>query len=183
LEVLLVIDMQEGMLADSPKYDLPGVLARIDRLAGCVRARGGRVLFVQHEGRAGEPFAPGTPSWRLLGAISRAPEDVVVSKIWNDAFYETFLESELRRLAAQRLLISGWATDMCVDATVRSAAVRGFEVVVVSDGHTVAARPHASAEQVIAHHHWIWTELIASRPVQLQSARELSSSPVGPASL
>ena len=46
----------------------------------------------------------------------------------NSAFAGTSLASDLSRLGAERVLITGWATDLCVDATVRSAAKLGFEV-------------------------------------------------------
>jgi hypothetical protein len=46
----------------------------------------------------------------------------------------------------------------------------GFDVLVVSDCHTVSARPHMGAERVIAHHHWVWSNLISEHPVRI--ARE-----------
>ena len=45
MDVLLVVDMQEGLLQGKPKHDLSGVVERINRLAARVRERGGRVLF------------------------------------------------------------------------------------------------------------------------------------------
>jgi len=44
---------------------------------------------------------------------------------------------------------------------VRSALARGFATVAPSDGHTVANRPHLSAEQIIEHHNAIWADFIA----------------------
>ena len=38
------------------------------------------------------------------------------------------------------LLVTGCATDFCVDTTVRVAASRDYEIVVVADGHTTADR-------------------------------------------
>ena len=88
-------------------------------------------------------------------------------------FFGTSLESDLTQLGAERLLITGWATDLCVDATVRSAAARGFKVVVVADGHTVSDRPHLTAERVIEHHHWIWANLLANQPVSVTREGEI----------
>ena len=68
--------------------------------------------------------------------------------------------------------MTGWATDLCVDATVRSAAALGFQVV-VANAHTVSDRPHLDARQVIEHHHWVWRNLIAKHQVTLSDEAEL----------
>ena len=170
MDVLLVIDMQEGLLRGTPKRDLLGVVERINRLAGRVRQRGGCVFFVQHAGPAGDEFEPLTAGWHLLSSITLEPSDRVVSKTLNDAFFKTSLRSDLSELRPERVLVAGWATDLCVDASVRSAAALGYNVVVVADCHTVSDRPHLNAEGVIEHHHWVWANLLASHPVSI--ARE-----------
>ena len=173
MDVLLVVDMQEGLLRGDPKHDLAAVVARINGLAARVRRRGGCVVFIQHDGPAGDDFEPHSAGWPILGAIERSPEDRIVHKRLNDAFFGTALTDELARLGVDRLLIGGWATDFCVDATVRSAVARGFKVTVVADGHTVADRPHLGARGVIEHHHWIWSNLIAPHPVTISREAEL----------
>ena len=60
-----------------------------------------------------------------------------------------------------RLIITGCATDYCVDTTVRSALARGWPTIVPSDGHTTVDRPHLSATQIIAHHNAIWADFLA----------------------
>jgi nicotinamidase-related amidase len=95
-----------------------------------------------------------------------------VSKKLNDPFFGTSLQSDLTALCAKRLLIAGWATDLCVDATVRSAVALGHEVAVVADCHTVGDRPHLSAERVIEHHHWVWANLLARQPVAIARAAD-----------
>jgi len=49
MDVLLVIDMQEGLLRGDAKYNLTSVVERINRRAERVRRRGGCVIFVQHD--------------------------------------------------------------------------------------------------------------------------------------
>jgi nicotinamidase-related amidase len=167
VDVLLVVDMQAGLVRGQPKHDLVGVVERINRLAARVRQRGGSVIFVQHAGPVGDDFEPSTPGWQLLSTIECAPGDRIVSKTLNDPFFRTSLQTELADLRAHRVLVTGWATDLCVDATVRSAAALGFSVVAVADCHTVSDRPHLSAEHVITHHHWVWANLIAPHPVTI----------------
>ena len=176
MDVLLIIDMQEGLLLGEEKHDLACVVERINRLAERVRQGGGCVVFVQHDGDCGDDFAPFTSGWAILASIRREPQDRIVRKTLNDAFLGTSLQSDLLELGAGRVLVAGWATDLCVDATVRTAAALGFVLIVVSDCHTVSARPHLSAERVIEHHHWIWTNLICSHPVTIAREVEIQGS-------
>jgi nicotinamidase-related amidase len=173
MDVMLVVDMQVGLLNGLPKHDLQGVIDRINRLATMVRGRSGQVVWIQHNGPPGDDFAPGTPGWSILPELDRQPGDVTVPKTLNDAFAGTGLAELLDGLTPQRLLICGWATDFCVDATVRSAASRDYHVIVVADGHTLSDRPHLDAPGVIRHHNWVWSNLIARRSVRVSPAAEV----------
>jgi nicotinamidase-related amidase len=172
MDALLVVDMQEGILQGSPKHDLASVVERIDRVATRVRRRGGHVFFIQHDGPPGDVFDPSAPGWRVLPAIARDPRDHTVRKRLNDAFHDTSLAADLIRLGVSRVLVAGWATDLCVDATVRSAVAQGFPVVVLSDSHTVSDRPNLPAARVIDHHQWVWANLIAPHPVSFVREEE-----------
>jgi len=173
MDALLVVDMQAGLLRGGPKHDLAGVVERINRLAQRVRQRRGSVVFVQHAGPVGDDFEPHTPGWSLLTTLETEPADRIVSKRLNDPFFQTSLQGDLAALRPERLLVTGWATDLCVDATVRSAAALGFKVVAVADCHTVSDRPHLSAAKVIDHHHWVWANLLAPHPVTIVPEAEV----------
>ncbi len=163
-DTLIIIDLQQGAFGDAtPKYDSAGLVDRLNKLAGAVRTRGGAVVFIQHDGQPGEPFHPELPGWNLLDELDAQPTDTVIRKTSCDAFLGTPLDEFLRSRAIDRLIITGWATDYCVDTTVRSALARGYPTVVPSDGHTVSNRPHLAAEQIIAHHNAIWADFIAPR--------------------
>lgn len=54
--------------------------------------------------------------------------------------------------AVTELVVSGYATEFCVDTTIRSAAAKGFNITLVSDTHTTHDKPHAPAEFIIQHH-------------------------------
>lgn len=173
MDAIIVVDMQVGLLGGLPKLDLPGLVDRINALTARVRAGGGAVIFIQHSGRPGDDFAPGAPGWALLPELVRAPGDRIVAKSLNDPFARTELDAMLRRLAPDRVLITGWATDFCVDSTVRSAVSHGYDVVAVADGHTLNDRPGLDAQSVIRHHNWLWSELITDRSIRVVSTAEL----------
>jgi nicotinamidase-related amidase len=173
MDALIVVDMQVGLLNGEPKHDLRGVIERINRLAARVRERSGVVIFVQHCSGAEDDFVPGTPGWALLPELDRAAADIVIRKPLNDPFVGTDLAARLREIAPERVFVTGWATDLCVDATVRSAVSNHYNVVVVTDGHTLNDRPHLDAAGVIRHHHWVWGNLITQQSVRLARTDEL----------
>ena len=107
-------------------------------------------------------FHPDQPGWGLLPGLAQAA-DAVVRKESCDAFLATALEGVLRNRDIERLIISGWATDYCVDTTVRAALARSWPTVVPSDGHTCGDRPHLPAAKVIEHHNAIWADFIAPK--------------------
>jgi nicotinamidase-related amidase len=173
VDALLVVDMQVGMLNGVLKFNLAGVTGRINQLAAMIRRRAGVVVWVQHCSTEEEAFTPGGPGWALLPELDFQLGDVRVEKTLNDPFAGTALAAILQERAVDRLLVTGWATDFCVDATVRSGVSNGFHVVAVGDAHTVGDRPHLTAQAVIQHHNWLWANLIPSRSVSVASTADL----------
>jgi nicotinamidase-related amidase len=161
-DTLIIIDLQEGPFGGGPaKHDAAGLVGRLNTLASAVRKSGGTVIYVQHDGPSGSDHHPDHPGWQLLPALDVQPTDAFVRKTSCDSFLDTPLDAILEARGAKRLIITGWATDYCVDTTVRSALARGYATTVPSDGHTVANRPHLTAEKIIEHHNAIWADFLA----------------------
>ena len=97
----------------------------------------------------------------------------MIEKTLNDPFVRTPLQKALEQIAPDRVIVTGWATDSCVDSTIRSAISNDYHVIVVSDGHTVSDRPHLDAATVIRHHHWVRSDLITNRSVRIVTTSQL----------
>ena len=65
--------------------------------------------------------------------VGVGPDETIVTKHRYDAFYGTNLEVVLRSNKVQNLILTGVATNVCVESTMRSAYFRDFEVAVVED--------------------------------------------------
>lgn len=172
-DALVVVDMQVGLLDGPPKHDLTGIVRRINTVSAFVRGQGGAVVWIRHCGKAGDGFERGEPGWAFLPELDRHPADLEVEKTLNDCFAGTALHATLQRLGAERILIAGWATDFCVDSTLRSAVSRDYHVVAVSDAHTLSDRPHLEAAAVIRHHNWVWSDLLTNRSIRVVTADKL----------
>jgi nicotinamidase-related amidase len=151
---LLIVDMQEMLL---PLVWRGEELAdRIAALAGTARRSGAPVIAVRQTGPSGSDFDPEAPGTRLSPRLHLEPGDTVIHKTATDAFYETDLAARLAGHQVDTIVLTGVATDYCVDATARSALSHGLDVVLVSDGHApAAAGTGLSPEQVIDHHNRI----------------------------
>ncbi|WP_306363920.1 cysteine hydrolase family protein [Nocardia sp. CC227C] len=61
------------------------------------------------------------------------PGDLVLEKTRNSFFVYTELDPILGNLGVRRLLVAGLQTNVCVEATVRAALERNYEVAVAED--------------------------------------------------
>lgn len=158
-QALLVIDVQQGLFGANA-FDGPGLIERINALAARLRARHVPVVFIRHCGAAGSGLHPDEPGHPLHRDLQVRAGDVQLAKHHCDAFLDTQLDAVLRSAGVSEVIVTGFATEFCVDSTVRSALARGYRTVVPEDGHTTGDREQLSAEQIIAHHNatWIWLE-------------------------
>ena len=158
MKTLLIIDMQNAWLArpGTPCFDLAGVTQRINFAADRMRREGGQVVFIQH---ADEDAPRGSPAWQIVPALEMDAADARVDKTACDSFSGTGLAELLRANGTGTLYICGFATEFCVDTTLRAAASRGMHVIALSDAHTTSNRPHLDAGAIVAHHNWIWANM------------------------
>lgn len=149
---LIVIDVQRALFETAPPpADASQVLDRINLLADQARAVGVPVVYVQHESPAGA-LAHGQPGWDLDTRLAPAPGDARVRKTTPDAFLRTTLGQTLADMGVTELIVCGYATEFCVDTTVRRAAGLGLPVTLAADAHTTHDKAHATGAQIRVHH-------------------------------
>ena len=143
---VLVIDMQRDFLDPGAPIETPGgraIIPAINRLTARARALGIPVVFTQEMHRADKSdfgielqFEPphcleGTPGMELAERLEVAPTDYrIMGKRRYDAFLGTDLETLLRGLRAENLIVAGVCTDVCVTSTVQHARNLDFRCVV-----------------------------------------------------
>jgi nicotinamidase-related amidase len=160
---LLLIDLQNAILAGlgtperQPAIDaaLEAVVARLAALKRKAHAAGIPSFIVQHDGHAAHRLAKRGEGWQLRREIAPEAGDVVIHKTSCDSFFETDLESRLHAREITHLIIGGCMTQFCVDTTARRAVSLGFDVILLSDGHTTADMGKLTFEAIIAHHNML----------------------------
>jgi nicotinamidase-related amidase len=167
---LLIIDVQLGMYDESdPVFRGDELLSTVGDLVGRARAARVPVVYVQHDGSAGDPLEPGLPGWPIHPAIGPRETELVVRKQVPNAFQGTDLEERLQERGIGHLVIAGMQTDCCVDATCRGAHSLGYEVTLVQDGHSTWDDGGLTAQQIIDQHN----ETLGDGVVTLRLAREV----------
>jgi nicotinamidase-related amidase len=174
---LLIIDVQNLMFApDNPAYDGEALLARLSALIAAARNAATPLIYVQHCDAEGSAMAHGTVGWEIHPAITPEAGDTIVQKRHPDAFHNTSLQGELEARGIRRLVAAGLQTELCVDTTCRRAFSLGYEVTLVSDGHSTWDTDLLSAAQVIAHHNRLLGECFVT-PQQAQLWQKQSLRP------
>jgi len=81
-------------------------------------------------------FMENTWETEIYGELSGCVDekDIIIGKHGSSMFEGTALEKYLRTIGARVLIVTGFLTDFCIEATVRSACDRGYLAVTVSDG-------------------------------------------------
>jgi len=148
---LLVVDVQEDSVGPG-LYEGERVLGNIARLVAGARAAGAEVVFVQHDGAAGEDFEPGTPGWEIHHAVRPAPGEKIVRKSFNSAFRGTDLHTHFQAPGVAKLVVVGLHTEFCVDTTIRVAFELGYELIVPELTNTTFANGEFSARQLYEYH-------------------------------
>lgn len=147
---VLVIDVQRGLFDPEP-FESDQVIERINTVTQKARISGCSVFFIQHESK-NEPLDYGSANWQLHQGLVVQDEDIKIRKTTPDSFLRTNLEEILNSKGINDLIICGYASEFCVDTTVRRAAALDFTVTLVSDAHTTHDKDHTSAAKIREHH-------------------------------
>jgi len=199
---LLVVDMQNYFM--HPDYQAVPmareIVPNVNRLAGIVRAAGGRVVWLRtatddtrqswsiyHEHLMRRDYA----DWRyasmdttheghaLWPALDAKPEDAQIVKKRFSAFIQgsSPIEAHLKRLGVDTLLIAGTTTNVCCESTARDAMMLNYRVVMVHDA--LAAYTDAEHNATLATFYMIFGDVqsIAEVTASLQRGQAQETAP------
>ncbi|SEQ46770.1 Nicotinamidase-related amidase [Lachnospiraceae bacterium NE2001] len=128
-EALILIDIQNiyftpgPMLLHKPKCAAEKAAQLLDKF----RKEGKTVIHVQH-------------NFKMLSGIHSLVKPLegerIVHKDYPNSFLETKLKEYLDEAGAEKLVIAGMMSHMCVDTTVRACQNYGYDVTVIDDACT-----------------------------------------------
>jgi len=141
-------------------------------------------------GRIGRIRVEDTWNTEVLNELVLLASDVIVTKRRWSGFYETELDTKLKALGVQYLIVTGCTTTVCVESTIRDAAFRDYACLLPADctGQPAVGSPPSSSHDasllIIARHFgWVTTSQdILTALTQWRTVRDFVTTRPGTAS-
>ena len=167
---LAIIDMQNGFCHPSGSFGKSGlpttnhmaIVPTINRLKALCRDRGIPIIYTQMawnedysdaglladtipDLKANKGLIRGTWDVEILDDLKPQPNDLIITKTRNTAFWRTEFEQILRERGINQIIATGVGTDVCVESTVRDAWTNGFYALTVTDATATLTREEHEA--------------------------------------
>lgn len=149
---MIVVDMQNdfaskrGKIAGAYGLDIGSVVQKTKRVIDEFHRVGFPVVFTRMVYRPDYSDAGKRARSRSLGALKEGSwgaeivdelkpmgSDYVINKQRASSFYQTNLNLLLKNIRTETLVITGIATNVCVESTVRDALFRDYDCIVLAD--------------------------------------------------
>jgi len=148
---VVVIDAQrEYVDGKLPLAGMQQALSEIARLIKRARNAGAPVVHIVHEGKAGGAFDRGGPGGQIADPAAPLPGELVIGKRLPNAFAGTDLAERLKGLDRREIILVGFMTHMCVEATARSAVDHGLKATVIAAATATRDLPDPTGSGTIA---------------------------------
>ena len=158
--ILLVIDMQKGIV-DEELYAFDTFMDRTVRLIDAARKNKVEVIYVQHDAGPGSGLSVGDSAFEIVDRVRPEPGEKVFVKTINSCFGSKDFKEYMKRLEDKRLMIIGLQTNYCIDATVKSAFERGYEVIIPEGTNSTFDNDYMTGETTVRYYNEdVWEELV-----------------------
>lgn len=124
---LLVVDIQQKFfeMGPEPATSLNKAVHFINEALAFFREKKLPIIVIQHIDEA-NGLIPNTPGFELPKSLKILPTDRRIHKTYGNAFNKTELETVLRELGVDTVIISGFCAEYCVLSTYRGAMDKDF---------------------------------------------------------
>ena len=169
--ILLVIDMQNALI-DDELYAFDTFMERTTRLIDAARKNNVEVIYVQHDAGEGSGFSVGDEAFEIAEEVAPREGEKVFVKTINSCFGNKDFKAYMEAQEDKRLMIIGLQTNYCIDATVKSAFERGFEVIIPEGTNSTFDNDYMTGETTVKYYNEdVWEEIVES--VTMEEAIEM----------
>ncbi|MBQ2202178.1 MAG: cysteine hydrolase [Clostridia bacterium] len=158
---LIVIDMQKALM-DDELYNLNGLLENVSKLIEAARANRVEVIYVQHDAGEGSGFSVGDEAFEIADEVAPQAGEKVFVKRASSSFTNREFAAYLEKEEGDTLLIVGLQTNFCIDATVKSAFERGYDVFIPEGTNSTFDNDYMTGETTYNYYmNEVWPDLFA----------------------
>ena len=149
--IILVVDIQKG-ITDSRLYAFDTFIDRTVRLINAARKNHVEVIYVQHDDGPETGFSVGDRDFEIADQVKPEAGERVFIKTINSCFGNKAFTEYMETQEDKRLMVIGLQTNYCIDATVKSAFERGFDVIVPEGTNSTFDNNYMTGETTVAYY-------------------------------
>jgi len=143
-KAVIIVDMLNDFVTGDLKCErAERIIPNLKRLVEAARKKGVPVIYandahyekdfeVVH--RWGKHAIKGTHGAQVIPELKPSDSDYIIEKRVYSAFFETGLDSLLRSLGVDTVVLGGLHTHICIRHTAADAFFRGYKIIVAKDG-------------------------------------------------
>ena len=143
--IILVVDIQKG-ITDSRLYAFDTFIDRTVRLIDAARKNHVEVIYVQHDDGPETGFSVGDRDFEIADQVKPEAGEKVFIKTINSCFGNKDFTEYMETQEDKRLMVIGLQTNYCIDATVKSAFERGYQVITPAGTNSTFENDYMTAE-------------------------------------
>ncbi len=160
-KVLLVVDVQKGLLNDNP-HDKDQFLTNLNDVINYAHEKEIEVIYVRHQSKVGTILEFNTDGWKISSKFQIKNFEQIIDKKYNSAFKGTMLDDYLQDNQISDLFIVGMQTELCIDSTIHTAFELGYNVHVIKECHTTFDNDYMKAIDTINYYeNYLWNNRFA----------------------
>ena len=149
--ILLVVDMQK-CLVDEELFDYDSFVEKTAKLIDAARKNRVEVIYVQHDAGPGSGLSAGDEGFEIADQVSPEKGEKVFVKTINSCFGNAEFGEYMEHQEDKRLMIIGLQTNYCIDATVKSAFERGYEVIIPEGTNSTFDNDYMTGETTVRYY-------------------------------
>lgn len=156
--ILLVVDMQKG-IADEELYAYDSFMEKTASLVETARKNNVEVVYVRHDAGEGSGMTAGDEAFEIVDEVAPKAGEKVFVKTINSCFGNRDFKAYMEQQEDRRLMIIGLQTNWCIDATVKSAFERGYEVIIPEGTNSTFDNDYMDGETTVRYYNEeIWPD-------------------------
>jgi nicotinamidase-related amidase len=149
---VVIVDAQREYLdGNVPLSGIEEALVEIKKLLAKARGLNAPIFHIVHHTQPGAPiFDPTSQNSHIIDSVKPEGSEPTIKKNLPSSFVNTDLDKFIKETGCEEVVIAGFMTHMCINATTRSAVDLGYRPTIIGsacatrdlpgpDGHVVSA--------------------------------------------